>query len=251
MMSKAAEISRLIFPKEEMMKRRVLLTGLVFILLAACNSIAPEPTATPIPTATFSPTSTPAITPTPTPVRVTLTVKDSLVNCRFGPGTGYALINELNQNVTARVVGRNESFTWLYIRDPGNPNGSCWVSADVVETQGAVEELPVVSAPITAVIKASLRAEPDRMVVGCDQFPQTIFLEAEVTTDGPAFVTWRWEASTGAVSDNVILVFDQAGKQVINDYYQIGAPNDYWVKLHITTPNEIIEQVNIPVSCTP
>jgi uncharacterized protein YraI len=233
------------------MKRRILLTGLVSILLAACTFTAPEPTATSTPTATFSPISTPTIIPTATLARVTVTVKDILINCRFGPGTGYALINELSQGVSARVIGRNESSTWWYIRDPGNPNGFCWVSANVTETQGAVEELPLVQLPVTNVTKASVRAEPDRIVVNCDQFPQTIFLEAEVTTDGPAFVTWRWEASTGAASDNVILVFEEAGKQVINDYYQVGAPNDYWVKLHITTPNEIIEQVNIPVSCTP
>ena len=232
------------------MKRRVLLAGFVSILLAACTILAPEPTATPTPTATFSPTSTPTIVPTATLARVTLTVKDTLINCRFGPGVGYELINELSQGVSARVIGRNESSTWWYIRDPGNPNGSCWVSADVTETQGAVDQLPVVQPPITAVIDVSLRAEPDRIVVGCDQFPQTIFLEAEVTTDGPAFVTWRWEASTGASSDNVILAFDKAGKQVINDYYQIFAPNDYWIKLHISTPNEIIKQVNVPVSCT-
>jgi hypothetical protein len=249
-MSKVADMSRLIFPKEEMMKRRVLLTGLVTILLVACNIIAPEPTVTPVPTATFNPTSTPTIIPTATLARVTLTVKGTLINCRFGPGTGYALINELSQDVTARVVGRNESFTWWYVRDPGNPNGFCWVSANVTETRGAVEELPVVKSPVTNVTKASLRAEPDRIVVNCDQFPQTIFLEAEITTDGPAYVTWRWEASTGAVSDNVILVFEEAGKKVINDLYPIGAPNDYWVKLHISAPNEIIEQVNIPVSCT-
>jgi len=233
-----------------MMKRRVLLAGFVSILLAACTILAPEPTATPTPTATFSPTSTPTIVPTATLAQVTLTVKDTLINCRFGPGVGYELINELSQGTSARVIGRNQSSTWWYIRDPGNPNGSCWVSADVTETQGAVEELPVVQPPITAVIDVSLRAEPDRIVVGCDQFPQTIFLEAEVTTDGPAFVTWRWEASTGASSDNVILAFDKAGKQVINDYYQIFAPNDYWIKLHISTPNEIIKQVNVPVSCT-
>ena len=232
------------------MKRRVLLAGFVSILLAACTILAPEPTATPTPTATFSPTSTPTIVPTATLAQVTLTVKDTLINCRFGPGVGYELINELSQGTSARVIGRNQSSTWWYIRDPGNPNGSCWVSADVTQTQGAVEQLPVVQPPITAVIDVSLRAEPDRIVVGCDQFPQTIFLEAEVTTDGPAFVTWRWEASTGASSDNVILAFDKAGKQVINDYYQIFAPNDYWIKLHISTPNEIIKQVNVPVSCT-
>jgi hypothetical protein len=249
-MNKAAWMGRLIFPKEEIMKRRVLLTGLVSVLLAACIFTAPEPTITPAPTTVFIPTSTPAIIPTATLARVTLTVKNTLINCRLGPGVGYALINELSQDESARVIGRDASLSWWYIRDPGNPNGFCWVSANVTVTQGAVEELPVVQAPVTSVTKTSLRAEPDRIVVGCAQFPQTIFLEAEVTTDGPAYVTWRWEASTGATSDNVILVFEEAGKQVINDYYQIGAPNEYWIKLHITTPNEIIKQVNIPVSCT-
>jgi hypothetical protein len=181
---------------------------------------------------------------------VDLRVTGELINCRFGPGTVYELVNELHAGQSARVVGRNESSTWWYIRDPGNPNGFCWVSASVAETQGAADQLPVVQSPAPKVIKASLRAEPDRIVVNCDQFPQTIFLEAEVTTDGPTFVTWRWEASTGVSSDNVILVFEESGMQVINDYYQIGAPNEYWVKLHIYTPNEIIKQVNIPVSCT-
>jgi len=178
-------------------------------------------------------------------------VIDKLVNCRFGPGTVYELINELDEGESARVVGRNESLTWWYIRDPGNPNGYCWVSSNVTETQGTVEKLPVVEAPISTVFKSSLRAEPDRMVVNCDQFPQTIFLEAKITTNGPTFVSWRWEASTGVSSENRILVFEGSGEQIINDYYQIGGPDEYWVKLHILTPNEIIEQVNIPVSCIP
>lgn len=231
------------------MKRRVLLTGLISILLTACAAATPMPTA--VPTATLIPAPVPTFTPTAVPLNVNLRVIDELINCRFGPGTVYELVDELRAGQSARVVGRNESLTWLYIRDPGNPNGFCWVSAGVTETQGTVEELPVVQAPVVTVTKASLRAEPDRIVVDCDQFPQTIFLEAEVSTNGPGFVTWRWEASTGVSSDNVILVFEEAGKQVINDYYQIGAPNEYWIKLHILAPNEIIKQVNVPVSCAP
>jgi len=230
------------------MKRRILLTGLISILLSACTAATPVPVA---PTVTLIPTPLPTLTPTPAPVKVDLHVTSELVNCRFGPGTVYDLVNELRAGQSARVVGRDDLSTWWYIRDPGNPNGFCWVSANVTETQGIVDQLPVVQSPVTTVIDASLRAEPDRMVVNCDQFPQTIFLEAEVTTNGPAFVTWRWEASTGVSSDQVILVFEQAGKKVINDYYQIGAPNEYWVKLHILAPNEIVKQVNIPVSCTP
>lgn len=233
------------------MKRRILLSGFVSTLLVACVMTTPAPTAVYTPTVTFSPVFTPTLTPTATPVRVTLTVKDTLINCRFGPGVTYTLINELSQGETARVVGRNESSTWWYIRDPGNPNGYCWISADVTETQGAVEELPVIEPPVATVTSVSLRVEPDRIVVNCNQFPQTIFLEAEVTSNGPTYVTWRWEASTGVSSNDVILVFEEAGTQIINDYYQIGAPNEYWVNLHILAPNEWIEQVKFPVSCTP
>ena len=233
------------------MKRRVLITGLTLILLTACVAATPVPTAIPTSTATIVPTSIPTFTPTATPVMVDLRVLNKPVICRFGPGTVYELMDELGEGQSAHVIGRNESFTWWYIRDPGNPNGFCWVAANLTETQGAVEELPVVQAPSPIVTDASLRVEPDRIVVSCDKFPQTIFLEAEITTNGPTFVTWRWEASTGVSSENTILVFEQSGKQIINDYYRIGAPNDYWVKLHILTPNEIVKKVSVPVSCPP
>jgi hypothetical protein len=47
------------------------------------------------------------------------------------------------------------------------------------------------------------------------------------------------------------LIFEEAGTQIINDYYQVAGPNQYWVKLHILTPNERVEQVDFPVSCAP
>lgn len=239
--------------KGGIMKRRVLLTGLISILLAACTFTAPEPTAAPLPTPTitFSPASPPAIISTATLVRVTLTVKNTLINCRFGPGVGYALINEISQGVSARVIGRNELSTWLYIRDPGNPDGMCWVSATVTETQGAVDQLPVISSPIPAVTNVSLRVEPNRIVVNCNQFPQTVFFEAEVTTNGPTYMTWRWEASTGVSSTDGLLVFEEAGTKLLNDYYQIASPNEYWIQLHVLTPTESVTQVTFPVSCTP
>ena len=232
------------------MKYRFIFTGIFPIFLAACTMATPTPAITQAPTIVVSNTPAPVVTFTPTPVRVSLTVKSTLVNCRFGPGTTYELINELDAGESARVVGRNEDSTWLFVHDPGNPNGYCWVFADVAETQGAVDQLPVQPNPFVTVTDVSLRAEPSRIVVNCDQFPQTIFLEAEVTSNGPTFVTWRWEASTGVSSTDTILAFEKAGMQVINDYYQIGSPNDYWVKLHILGPNEVIEEVKIPVNCT-
>ncbi|MBK6794996.1 MAG: hypothetical protein IPG80_21170 [Anaerolineales bacterium] len=47
------------------------------------------------------------------------------------------------------------------------------------------------------------------------------------------------------------LIYEEAGTQVINEFYRINAPNEYWVKLKILTPNELVEQVTFPVSCTP
>jgi uncharacterized protein YraI len=230
------------------MNRRVLFTGLIFVFLSACAAETPIPTAAP--TATLLPTPLPTSTPTAAPVKVNLRVTGELVNCRSGPGIVYDLINELSAGQSVRVAGRDDASTWWYVHDPGNPNGFCWVSANVTQIEGEAEKLPVVQAPLVTVTNAALRAEPDRIVVDCDQFPQTIFLEAEITTNGPTFVTWKWEASTGVSSEQTILVFEGAGMQVINDYYQIGAPNDYWIKLHILEPNEIVRQVNVPVSCS-
>jgi len=234
------------------MKRRIVFAGFLLIILAACSLPTAKPVVTITPTVTHSTISTPTSirTVTATPAPITLTVKDKLINCRFGPGVTYELINELSQDESAQVVGRDELSSWWYVNDPGNPKGHCWVSADVTETHGPIEVLPVLQSPVTSVTSASLRIEPDRIVVNCHQFPQTVFLEAKVTSNGPTYVTWRWEASTGVSSNDTILVFEQAGTQIINDYYQIGAPNDYWIKLHILEPNEMIEDVKFPVSCT-
>lgn len=231
------------------MYRRILFQGIVLFFLSACAAAAtmPQP---PSPTF-FYYTPAPTFTPSPTPARAEVRVTEEAVNCRFGPGTVYELVNELRRGQSARAVGRNQTFSWWYIRDPGNPNGFCWVSANVTEIQGDTEKLPIQPAPFVTVTKAALRGEPARIVVACDQFPQTIFLEAEITANGPTFVTWKWEASTGVSSQEAVMVFERAGTRVINDYYQVGAPNEYWIKLHILAPNQITREVKIPVTCAP
>lgn len=225
------------------------------MIVSACNGF----TAAPVVTPAFSPqnTLTKTITPAPsrvpstTPVQLSLRVTDELVNCRYGPGTVYVLVNEFREGQPARVLGRNDASTWWYIRDPGNPQGFCWISSKVTKVDGDPTSLPVVQAPVTSVTGMSLIVEPNRMVVACTQFPQTFFFEAQITANGPALVNWQWEASTGVTSDVRTLFFDEAGTKVINEYYQVGAPNDYWVKLHILRPNELTEQANFRVSCTP
>ena len=234
------------------MIRTVLLTGLILIILMACSRstetalpavVIPTPTSTPV-----TPTTTP-IPPTPKPVDVTLRVINELINCRFGPGTVYALVNEFSQEQLLRAVGRNESFTWWYVQDPGNPGGFCWVSAEVTQPQSPTSEMQIVQPSFVTVTKVDLRVEPNRIVVGCNQFPQTVFFEAQVTTNGPTLLKWKWEVSTGISSNEGALVYEESSTQIINEYYQINAPGDYWVKLVILAPNEEINQVVFPVTC--
>lgn len=236
------------------MKRSVLLTGLVSItLLMACS----HPAATPLPTVAPTVTSLPLIPsdtpipPSPTPVRVTLNVINNLVNCRFGPGIVYELVNEFSLGQTLKAVGRNEAFTWWYVQDPGNPGGFCWVSADVTQPQSPTSEMTIVQPPFVTITKVDLRVEPNRIAVSCNQFPQTVFFEAQITANGPTLLKWKWEVSTGAVSNEGTLIYEESGTQIINEYYQINSPGDYWVKLMILAPTEQVKQVTFPVSCTP
>src|SRR5258706_158416 len=188
------------------MGHRVLLAGLISIITCACSllSFSPTSTATFIPTATASktPLSLPTITPTVTPVQLYLPITDQLVNVRFGAGVLYVSMNELQDGQSARVIGRNDTSTWWYIRAPGNPDGLCWVSADVTKITGDSDALPIFQPPVTAVTGLDLVVEPNRIVVDCTQFPQTFFFEAQVTANGPTLVHWPWEASTGICPAN-------------------------------------------------
>ena len=194
---------------------------------------------------------TQTVLPTATPVVLSLKVTDELINCRFGPGTLYALINELHKDDSARVVGRNDTSTWWYVRDPGNPNGFCWLAASVTKIDGDADSLPIIQPPVTVVTGMDLTVDPQRIAVECTKFPQTFFFEAEVSANGPTLVNLQWEASTGMKTDIDTLVFDEAGTKTVNQYYQVSGPNDYWVKLHILNPNMLTKQINFVATCSP
>ena len=233
------------------MNRLVLFAGLI-IILAGCTNQNASPPPTPIPVSPTKPPPTlPPVTLTPTPVKVPVQVTAELANCRFGPGTVYLSLSEIRSGRNLTAVGRNDTSDWWQVEDPINPGGFCWVASEVTDEGGNVEELPIVSAPFVTVTKVDLRVEPNRIVVNCNDFPQTVFFEALVTTNGPTLLTWQWEASTGIVSDVGTLIFEESGTQAINEFYRINAPNEYWVKLKILTPNEHEEKVTFPVSCTP
>ena len=134
---------------------------------------------------------------------------------------------------------------------PGNPDGTCWVSASVSKVQGDTDNLPVIAPPAIKATKINLHIEPARINVACGQFPQTVFFEAQIALNGPALVTWRLESSAGYTSAENTLVFEESGAQTANGYYQVPVAGDYWIKIHILKPNDMVEQLNFPANCTP
>jgi hypothetical protein len=233
------------------MKRLVLFMGLLIAVVGCtARNTPPPPVLTAVPSTQAVPTLTPD-PPTPVPVEIQVEVTAELANCRFGPGVVYMTLNEIKNGRTLIAVGRDTTSTWWQVEDPINPGGFCWVSSEVTDEEGDTSLLPIVPAPFVTVTKVELRVEPNRISVSCNNFPQTVFFEAAITTNGPTLLTWQWEASTGVTSDVGTIIFEQSGTQVINEFYRINAPNEYWVKLKILSPNEIVEQVSFPVSCTP
>ncbi|HMB23375.1 MAG TPA: SH3 domain-containing protein, partial [Anaerolineales bacterium] len=206
--------------------RNHLWVAAVFVFgLLSCNLPNPQTTKTPLPTPMLdTPTSSistpapphlatvldiefPTATPTTTPSTFLASPKDQPVNCRFGPGTAYAVIGALILGRQAEIIGRNSDSTWWYVRNPSDPSTSCWLSADFVTTMGDVQSLPVVNSPVIMVTGVQVRVDPPVSYIACDAFPQVVTIIADVTSSGPSTVTWHWESSTGFASADKQIVF--------------------------------------------
>src|SRR5574340_278692 len=117
------------------MRPGVWIASLVFAGTMAGCSLPSEATSIPTtqPTATseipiaIAP-SLRAATNTPAARPVYATGREQPVNCRFGPGTIYAVISRLEPGQSSRVEGRDYTGAWMYVHDPLNPGGFCWVS---------------------------------------------------------------------------------------------------------------------------
>jgi uncharacterized protein YraI len=237
--------------------RTISLIFVLIFILAACNlpvDATPilTPTSTPTPDVTATPTITPSptIVPSPTQAMLTIRAKDLPVNCRFGPGLVFEIVDIIKANQSTQAFGRTSNSSWLNVLDPGNPGGVCWVAASTVETDGEVASLSVMVAPLVTVTNLTVRVEPSRLTVSCSAFPQVFSFIAEITTNGPAVVTWRWEVNTGNGPDQT-LTFEGAGIKTVQEFYRVNGANDYNVKLHVLGPNEMIDGANFFALCTP
>ncbi len=144
---------------------------------ATARAITPTPT--PRPTSPPRPTA-PSSTPTPYAVART----DGL-NVRSGPGTAYPVIGQMPSTAEGlAVISRNADGTWLQVCCVA-PDEPGWVAASLVDLQGVVELLAVVTPP--PLPTASAIAEP-RPTAAAGQF---ICLAGRVRdTAGGALTGW-------------------------------------------------------------
>ncbi len=224
-------------------------TPLPTLELDTPTSSSPTPTLVPIetllalPTATFVPTSTSDVTMV-SPI-------NQPVNCRYGPSVAYSIIGGLDMGKVAEMVGRSSDSQWWYVKNPSNPSTNCWLAASVTETVGNVDALPVVAAPLAIVTKIDVTVDPALMNVSCTAFPQYVTATAEIFANGPANVVWRWESSDGEVFDKDPLLYLEGSSQVVQLYYRVKGVNDYWLDVHILSPNDISGRAQFKVTCVP
>ncbi len=236
--------------------RRLLYISIIVSILAACNFPSGRVTGTPA--STFIPTDTRTASPRPT---VTLTATSSLsvaiplevpVNCRSGPATTYTVIGELRPGRQAEVIGKSVDVAWWYVKNPSDPSTSCWLFADLVRIEGNVESLPVVNPPGVTVTTVTVSVEPPVMNVACDAFPQVVTLNIEISVSGPATVFWRWEEiSTGDISEEQSVLFEEGGTITVHDSYQVRGARDYTMVVRTIQPNEMTGQATFKAVCTP
>jgi len=70
-----------------------------------------------------------------------------VLNVREEPDTTATILTKLQQGQEVEVVGRNSEATWLFIRL--EDGGNAWVSAQWVQMEVSVEQLPLAPSPST------------------------------------------------------------------------------------------------------
>lgn len=99
------------------------------------------------------------------------------VNVRSGPGLEYTILDVITFGDSLDITGQNEAGTWLRVNFNGREG---WVSANVVQVEGLVENAPVVEPGEGAVLQSAIVQQ-----------------EAETTTEdtGPVEVMTRFNTN--------------------------------------------------------
>jgi hypothetical protein len=252
------------------MKRNWIIFVTLFWIVTACN-LPNQTINTPLPTLETDRPSQISFTPTPVPLETLLaratptflptavrTPRLALaspinqpVNCRYGPSTAYAVVGGLDVGDQAEIVGKNIDVTWWVVKNPNDPSTLCWLAADLVVTAGNTDLLPVVSAPPAQVTAIQITTDPPSLNVACNSFPRYVTVNADIIANGPTTVTFRWETSEEEMINADSLLFLEADSKSAFIYYRITTAKDYWIQVHILSPNDTSNRITFKATCTP
>jgi hypothetical protein len=120
------------------------------LLSTATKAVLVIPTETPIASETASPF--PSNTSLPTVERLKARVTADRLSCRYGPGAEYIFLFAFRAGANIELIGRVDAKNWNWVLVENQV--PCWVSANFIEVQGDILDLPVaypdgVKLPIT------------------------------------------------------------------------------------------------------
>jgi uncharacterized protein YraI len=188
--------------------------GLLLALIVP--TFAQDASPTPDPAANATPEATPR-----TPLAATTDVfvsTDFRVNIRSGPGTEYTILDRFIPGDTLDITGQNAENNWLRVNFNGQEG---WVSATVIQTNGVLDNTPIVEAGPTAVLRDSAiptdltGTTPSGDVVIVTQFNTNLRSTTSLSADVLDVIPFDTQLQAQARSNNsnwVMVTFgDQSG----------------------------------------
>ncbi|MFN8473817.1 MAG: hypothetical protein U0822_16625 [Anaerolineae bacterium] len=135
----------------------------------------------------------------------------------------------------AHLVRSGSGGQWQVTERGVNPKGADfrgWVTTPVSEDGIYAIVLP----PAFNVVSAKVFVDPSNSQV-C---PTTFTAIGTISTNGAGVVRYQWERSDGGVGPVEQITFSSAGSQTVQDTWELSAEGDYWMRLHILAPNDLV-----------
>lgn len=134
-----------------------------------------------------------------------------------------------------------------YILTATNSAGSTVATTQVIVESGSYTPPP--TPPAFAVVGVTASVDPSDFSGPC---PKNFSCSAVITVNGPGTVTYRWERSDGGSSPTQTVTFGAAGSQTVTTGWPRASAGNYWVRVRILTPNELISnQASFNLMCSP
>jgi hypothetical protein len=109
----------------------------------------------------------------------------------------------------------------------------------------------VVEAPRATVTNVDVEVDPRSFsVAGCVGPIAPLEISGTIETDGPTTVQWRFETQQGGSMTTQSTTFDAFGEETVSvDFTPTLVAGTYWVRLVVTSPNSVQDEVNYTITC--